>query len=953
MAEDGYDEYEEWQLVGDAYYSRRELYRLDWGGGGSGGGGSFDLAFMRVFPAPAGGPIAALRDDSKLVLYVGGFTKPDVQVFSGAGAPLGRVLWDGGHVLAAGWTAGEQLLVLEAGAKVHMFSVRGERLPRHLSLGAECEEEGGVEAAVLFRDGLALLTPAGHLWCVPDVHEPRLQRFPDPAPGLGGGGSGVHCMAVIPPSASSSGALELIAAVEDTVRVIDANEALPTPVFEGPILRLAVSPCGKFVVGYGQDGTIHVWSSDLSEVMTRVGLAETELDLVDSLGADAVPDTLPDQLVWCGSDAVLLFWEGLGALLVPLEGGWRWWDVGGGGAAAFATEVDGVRIITGGAHQLLRRVPPPAARVLELGSTHPGALLYDARRLFDAQDARATAAAAELDPLKQAALLKASCYGRAFTALEPGAGGPRVGASPGPGAGGSGGGGSRAGTPSGGGGGGGGGGGRPRAVDVARRLRVLNALRDPAIGMPLTMPQLEAEGLPAVVSRLVGRRHYLLAHRICQALALPSEQVLVRWACDKVTAAAATLPDDQLMEALQAKLAGQWGVKYAAVAAHAAAQGRRHLAALLLEHERCAAEQVPLLLELGEDERALDKAVESGDSDLVFQVVHAMWRRLERATAAAAAGGGSARPGSVAGASQDRFWQAVARKPAALAFFAKYYRQQDPQLLLELYQAMGQQEAAAELHLQAALELAAGEQAHAAALAWCQQPQHPGCCVACVQRQCGKATETAVQRELARSKDAYTRSTDAAQGRDHKWEAAAVQALARLREQQLELQSSSRREGFVGLPVADTIKLCLRLGLKDQATKLARDFKVPDRHLGLLGAQVLASQHDWRALQAMAGRADRKAGLSMEHFLAAARAHGAPAEVQRWFIDRITGEGALLRKAQHYSELGMPAQARLLMEQAEQQGGSAAAGMLDSLRGTMGSLVSRVQAQGGGGGGAR
>lgn len=34
---------------------------------------------------------------------------------------------------------------------------------------------------------------------------------------------------------------------------------------------------------------------------------------------------------------------------------------------------------------------------------------------------------------------------------------------------------------------------------------------------------------------------------------------------------------------------------------------------------------------------------------------------------------------------------------------------QDPQLLLELYEAMGQQEAAAELHLQAALEMAAGE----------------------------------------------------------------------------------------------------------------------------------------------------------------------------------------------------------------------------------------------------
>lgn len=37
--------------------------------------------------------------------------------------------------------------------------------------------------------------------------------------------------------------------------------------------------------------------------------------------------------------------------------------------------------------------------------------------------------------------------------------------------------------------------------------------------------------------------------------------------------------------------------------------------------------------------------------------------------------------------------------------------------------------------------------------------------------------------------------------------------------------------------------------------------------------QVLAAQHDWPALQALAGRAagDRKLGLSMEHFIAAAR----------------------------------------------------------------------------------
>lgn len=122
--------------------------------------------------------------------------------------------------------------------QVHLYDVRGERLPHSWSLGPECEAQG-VEAAAVFPAGLAVLTPGGQLWCVPDSGEPRLQRFPDPAPGLAapGGGSGVHCMAVLPPSVSSSGALEVLAAVGDSVWVVDASEALPTLVTEGPILR--------------------------------------------------------------------------------------------------------------------------------------------------------------------------------------------------------------------------------------------------------------------------------------------------------------------------------------------------------------------------------------------------------------------------------------------------------------------------------------------------------------------------------------------------------------------------------------------------------------------------------------------------------------------------------------------------------------------------------------------
>jgi hypothetical protein len=161
--------------------------------------------------------------------------------------------------------------------------------------------------------------------------------------------------------------------------------------------------------------------------------------------------------------------QGTGALILALAGGWRWLDLGVGGAV-LVTEPDGVRIMAGGTHSLLRRVPDPLVSVLEIGSTSPGALLYDARRLFDAQDARATAelldilragnlpvaaatclraAAGELDPEKQAALVRAACYGRAYCSLDEGADREVAAAYS-----------------------------RQATVDVARKLRVLNALRD-------------------------------------------------------------------------------------------------------------------------------------------------------------------------------------------------------------------------------------------------------------------------------------------------------------------------------------------------------------------------------------------------------------------------------------------------------------------------------------------
>ena len=65
----------------------------------------------------------------------------------------------------------------------------------------------------------------------------------------------------------------------------------------------------------------------------------------------------------------------------------------------------------------------------------------------------------------------------------------------------------------------------------------------------------------------------------------------MHWACAKISAAS-DVPDEQLRDTVVARLTGHSAVRFATVAAHAQAIGRRGLAALLLEYESCAAEQV-------------------------------------------------------------------------------------------------------------------------------------------------------------------------------------------------------------------------------------------------------------------------------------------------------------------------------------------------------------------------
>ncbi len=172
------------------------------------------------------------------------------------------------------------------------------------------------------------------------------------------------------------------------------------------------------------------------------------------------------------------------------------------------------------------------------------------------------------------------------------------------------------------------------------------------------------------MERLVNRHQHLLAWNFAGYLNLKREPVLIHWACLKVSVIRTVFlipvftrekkettfnkrnfgvvmkvrtegSDKELLDQIVAKLSAVPGISYADVASAAFNHDRTLLATKvlhflppypvdawinflvihlfdvqLLDYEPRASEQVPLLLQMKEDEVALSKAIQSGDTDL-------------------------------------------------------------------------------------------------------------------------------------------------------------------------------------------------------------------------------------------------------------------------------------------------------------------------------------------------
>lgn len=462
------------------------------------------------------------------------------------------------------------------------------------------------------------------------------------------------------------------------------------------VSQIAISANGSYVAALDANkATLFVSTLDLRNRVANVNLA-VELSLlgVENVFSDVVFDPkAPEAVAWVGSDAVaVLYREHL--VLVGPQGGvavLQLDEACANCAVILHTEVDGLRIISAVDVQFVGMVPEavtlvrthkqsPGFKLLcssstasmsksidtpKVNQTSPTNMdsltryrllreLRDSHELIDGARQCVAAAYLETNVNFQKRLLHAAAYGsRHATVFGQGVNKPNGGdysrseskiAQPGGSA------------------------GRKKKYEVVRNdlsmiptsiaiLRVLNAVRAPSVGIPVTKPQFDMLGLGAIVDRLSRYGEHTLALRLATFGGVPVYGVLAEWASATIRAnsgdtdeALTVLISDRFETVRRSQAqaqslstssnrfvtaeSGRRLLPYVRAAETAFTVGRPKCAELLLRREIRPAPKVEMYLRMGREGAAIQAAVESGDPELVLDaILHVLERKSVRETA--------------------------------------------------------------------------------------------------------------------------------------------------------------------------------------------------------------------------------------------------------------------------------------------------------------------------------
>ncbi|KIW38854.1 uncharacterized protein PV06_08684 [Exophiala oligosperma] len=597
-----------WEKIGDQFYQKIQLYESIFDQ-------DLELENYLVAGAPYGGALALWRDSSKIARYrTGQSTKSTIDIYSTSGKLISNINWEKGPIKGLGWSDDEKLLVVTEDGTVHCyFGLYGDFQPFLLGHGAE---EYGVVSCRFWSHGFVALLSNNTLVAVSSFDEPRPRLLAQPPEGE------ISSWSLIPPAYTLSRSVEVLLAIDKTIVVIDASEADDRGLSDGPFKHVSVSPNGRFAALYTEDGKVWVVGSDFQQKYSEY---------------DSKAKTTPTQIYWCGNDSVILAWEDEIHMVGPDGAAVKYYY---DDQVHVVPDIDGIRLITNESCDFLHKVPDQLEEVFRLGSTSAASVLVDSIELLEMKSPKADeniqrikqslpeavetciqAAGHEFNQNLQKQLLRAASFGKSVLDLYS----------------------------------------SDEFVDMCEDLRVLNAVRDYRIGLFMSYEQYVRLTPERLIARLVNRREYLLAIKLSEFLHLPLNKIYIHWASQKVRSSSAD--DDAVRELVVERLHGKHGISFETIARAAYDEGRSHLATTLLNHEPRAGKQVPLLLSMEEDEIALHKAIESGDTDLVFYVLLQLKKKMPLAT----------------------FLRTISEKPVAAALVESSARAQDQELLKDLY----------------------------------------------------------------------------------------------------------------------------------------------------------------------------------------------------------------------------------------------------------------------------
>lgn len=566
----------DWNPLGDVYYRKTEIYSMEWASEIH-----IDLTKSKIAVAQFAGPIAIIRDDSKTGRVPN--TKPILYVYNAAGKEISHMRWSSGNLLQIGWTCSEDLLCVQDDGVVLIYDLFCN-FKKTFGMGEEAKAVKVKDCRIfqgVHGTGVAILTNSHRIFLVSNVDDPRIRRFAE----IPGYQPSITSWATI----NIDRQTKVIVASGTELTMLDnggQSVTLPFPPHNwqaGSVIDIAVCSEKTLVAFYTATGLIWVGS-----LMDMSPLWEIDIKCTQK----------PTCFVWCGTEALVLNWNTRLLIVGPEK------DVITNvldTPVHLVEEIDGVRIISNLVHEFLEKVPEVTQNVYKILSMHPGAMLRQASkeyqrrsqnadehlRMIDRKDEAVDqcihAAGHQLEPSEQKELLRAAAFGKSFLTDYS----------------------------------------AKEFMTMCQKLRVLNQIRHYSIGIPLTYTQMETLTIEVVIDRLVLRKHFFLAIRICQFLHIHDTEgvgrILAHWACYKVQQKHES--DESLAYAISQKLGDTPGVSYSEIASKAIDCGREELAIGLLEYEPKASEQVPLLMKMNRNELALLKAIDSGDTDLVYTVL--------------------------------------------------------------------------------------------------------------------------------------------------------------------------------------------------------------------------------------------------------------------------------------------------------------------------------------------